>query len=185
MSRRSLEAAVNMKGAFNDISIKTQRNIAIEDVLSRVDGILIPYGGLISFARKDQLSNFFVSNELKQLKSMGSLAPVIFLSVAAFLINVVMFRQVAIQREQIGMLKAVGLHQYRALFTLFENGFNDNRFRRYYRFVIGVLDGFRYDENVHRVLSFSDTEIQLLIRNYDFSCVFMHVGCCFWYFFCD
>jgi putative ABC transport system permease protein len=108
MSRRSLEAAVNMKGAFNDISIKTQRNIAIEDVLSRVDGILIPYGGLISFARKDQLSNFFVSNELKQLKSMGSLAPVIFLSVAAFLINVVMFRQVAIQREQIGMLKAVG-----------------------------------------------------------------------------
>ena len=108
MSRRSLEAAVNMKGAFNDISIKTQRNIAIEDVLSRVDGILKPYGGLISFTRKDQLSNFFVSNELKQLKSMGSLAPVIFLSVAAFLINVVMSRQVATQREQIGMLKAVG-----------------------------------------------------------------------------
>lgn len=108
MSRRSLEAAVNMKGAFNDISIKTQRNIAIEDVLSQVDGILKPYGGLISFTRKDQLSNFFVSNELKQLQSMGSLAPVIFLSVAAFLINVVMSRQVATQREQIGMLKAVG-----------------------------------------------------------------------------
>ena len=35
-------------------------------------------------------------------------APVIFLSVAAFLINVVMTRQVATQRVQIGMLKAVG-----------------------------------------------------------------------------
>lgn len=108
MSRRSLEAAVNMKGAFNDISIKTERNIAIEDILSQVDAILKPYGGLISFTQEDQISNFFVSNELKQLQSMGSLAPVIFLSVAAFLINVVMSRQVATQREQIGMLKAVG-----------------------------------------------------------------------------
>lgn len=108
MSRRSLEAAVDMKGAFNDISIKTERNIAIEDILSQVDAILKPYGGLISFTREDQLSNFFVNNELKQLQSLGSLAPVIFLSVAAFLINVVMSRQVATQREQIGMLKAVG-----------------------------------------------------------------------------
>jgi putative ABC transport system permease protein len=108
ISRRSLEATVNMKGAFNDISIKTQRNVEIEDVLSQVDSILKPYGGLISFSREYQISNFFVSNELKQLQSMGSLAPVIFLSVAAFLINVVTSRQVATQREQIGMLKAVG-----------------------------------------------------------------------------
>ena len=108
MSRRSLEAAVNMKGAFNDIAIKTERNAVIESVLTQIDAILKPYGGLISFARKDQLSNFFVSNELKQLQSMGSLAPVIFLSIAAFLVNVVMSRQIATQREQIGMLKAVG-----------------------------------------------------------------------------
>lgn len=108
MSRRSLEAAVNMKGAFNDIAIKVERNTSTENVLAQVDNILKPYGGLISYTREDQLSNFFVSNELKQLKSMGSLAPIIFLSVAAFLINVVMSRQIATQREQIGMLKAVG-----------------------------------------------------------------------------
>lgn len=108
MSRRSLEAAVNMKGAFNDLSIKIQRNAEIESVLTPIDAILKPYGGLISYAREDQLSNFFVSNELKQLQSIGSLAPIIFLSVAAFLINVVMSRQIATQREQIGMLKAVG-----------------------------------------------------------------------------
>ena len=108
MSRRSLEAAVNMKGAFNDIAIKVERNASTESILAQVDYILKPYGGLIAYSRKDQLSNFFVSNELKQLKSMGSLAPIIFLSVAAFLINVVMSRQIATQREQIGMLKAVG-----------------------------------------------------------------------------
>jgi putative ABC transport system permease protein len=108
MSRRSLEATVNMKGAFNDISIKTDRNANISLIEERLDQILKPYGGLISFARDEQISNFFVSNELKQLNSMGMIAPLIFLSVAAFLINVVMSRQVATQREQIGMLKAVG-----------------------------------------------------------------------------
>jgi len=108
MSRRSLEAAVNMKGAFNDLSLKVERDANIENIKERLDYILKPYGGLISYSREDQLSNFFVENELKQLESLGFLAPVIFLSVAAFLINVVMSRQIATQREQIGMLKAVG-----------------------------------------------------------------------------
>ncbi|WP_444995188.1 ABC transporter permease [Aliikangiella sp. IMCC44359] len=108
MSRRSLEAAVNMKGAFNDISLKADRNANLEKIKEQIDDILKPYGGLISYARDEQVSNFFVENELNQLNSMGILAPIIFLSVAAFLINVVMSRQVATQREQIGMLKAVG-----------------------------------------------------------------------------
>ncbi len=108
MSRRSLEAAVNMKGAFNDVSIKVERDANIELIKEQIDVILKPYGGLISYSREEQISNFFVENELKQLESLGLLAPIIFLSVAAFLINVVMSRQIATQREQIGMLKAVG-----------------------------------------------------------------------------
>jgi len=108
MSRRSLEASVNMKGAFNDLSIKTDRGANLQLIQQRLDQILKPYGGLISYTRDEQISNFFVTNELKQLNSMGMIAPIIFLSVAAFLINVVMSRQIATQREQIGMLKAVG-----------------------------------------------------------------------------
>ncbi|PCJ49368.1 MAG: ABC transporter permease [Gammaproteobacteria bacterium] len=112
MSRRSLEAIVNMKGAFNDISIKTDRSANIQLIEQRLDHILKPYGGLISYARDEQISHFFVTNELKQLNSMGMIAPLIFLSVAAFLINVVMTRQITTQREQIGMLKAVGYSDY-------------------------------------------------------------------------
>jgi len=108
MSRRSLEASVNMKGAFNDVAIKADRNANLENIELQLDEILKPYGGLISYARDEQISNFFVTNELKQLNSMGMIAPLIFLSVAAFLINVVMSRQITTQREQIGMLKAVG-----------------------------------------------------------------------------
>jgi len=108
MSRRSLEAAINMAGAFNDLSVRIERDANVQSIEEQIDSILKPYGGLIAYARKDQVSNFFVENELKQLESMGLMAPMIFLSVAAFLINVVMSRQVATQREQIGMLKAVG-----------------------------------------------------------------------------
>lgn len=108
MSRRSLEAAVNMKGAFNDLAIKTQRHADLASIKESLNRLLKPYGGLISYGRDEQISNFFVENELKQLESLGVMAPVIFLSVAAFLINVVMSRQIATQRQQICMLKAIG-----------------------------------------------------------------------------
>ncbi len=108
MSRHALEAAVNMKGAFNDLSIKTQRNANLEVIKSQLDSLLKPYGGLIAYGRDEQVSNFFVENELDQLRAMGFLAPIIFLSVAAFLMNVVMSRLIATQRMQIGMLKAIG-----------------------------------------------------------------------------
>lgn len=125
MSRRSLEAAVNMKGAFNDLSIRAERDVSLESIQQNIDLVLKNYGGLISYSRKDQISNFFVENELKQLESLGLMAPIIFLSVAAFLINVVMSRQIATQREQIGMLKAVGysdseisLHYLKMVFVI-------------------------------------------------------------------
>ena len=108
MSRRSLEAAINMKGAFNDLALSLTHNADFESVKSQVDAVLQPYGGLMAYDRADQLSNFFVDNEIKQLEAMGWVAPMIFIAVAAFLINVVLSRQVAVEREQIGMLKAVG-----------------------------------------------------------------------------
>ncbi|WP_417320669.1 ABC transporter permease [Emcibacter sp.] len=112
MNRRALEAAVDMDGAFNDVSLRLDRGADIEDVKQRLDVILKPYGGLIAYGRDYQMSNWFVENELEQLKVMGFFIPAIFLSVAAFLVNVVMTRQIATQREQIGMLKAVGYSNF-------------------------------------------------------------------------
>ena len=108
MRRMDLEAAINMKGAFNDLLIKVQREANLTAIKSTVDTILKPYGGLLTIERKDQTSNFYLENELKQLKTMGDTVPIIFMVVAAFLINVVVSRQIATQRVQIGMLKAVG-----------------------------------------------------------------------------
>ena len=54
------------------------------------------------------MSHRFITEELRQLATMATVFPVIFLSVAALLLNVVVTRLVALEREQIGTLKAFG-----------------------------------------------------------------------------
>jgi len=50
---------------------------------------------------------------LTQLENMGLLVPLIFIAVATFLLNVVLRRTVAVQREQIAALKALGYSNVR------------------------------------------------------------------------
>lgn len=109
MNRRALEAAVDMDGAFNNMVISTLPGSNEQMIIDKVDTILKPYGGLDTIERKYQLSNFFIENELTQLKNMVFILPLIFLGVAAFLLNIVLARQISLEREQIGMLKALGM----------------------------------------------------------------------------
>jgi putative ABC transport system permease protein len=108
MGHRSLEAAFDMDGAFNDAAISLAPGASESDVIDRVDRVLTEYGGTGAYGREDQQSNRFISNELSQLEVQGTLLPVIFLGVTAFLLHLVLSRLVNTQREQIGLLKAFG-----------------------------------------------------------------------------
>jgi putative ABC transport system permease protein len=108
MNRKALATAYDMDGAFNDVSFSLQRGAVAQDVIDRVDLVLARYGGFGAYAREDQFSHRFISEELRGLETMATLFPVIFLGVAAFLLNVVMGRLVATEREQIATLKAFG-----------------------------------------------------------------------------
>src|SRR5574342_292998 len=72
------------------------------------DGLLDRYGGLGAYGREDQISHRFVTEEFRQLQRSAEIFPVIFISVSAFLLNVVISRIVSIQRDQIATLKAFG-----------------------------------------------------------------------------
>ncbi len=109
MGREALAAAFDMDGAFNDIAISLLRNAIPNAVTAAVDQHLSTYGGTGAFSRRDQISNWFLSSEIEQLRTMASLIPTIFLAVSAFLLNMVISRLVATEREQIGLLKAFGL----------------------------------------------------------------------------
>ena len=108
MGRKALAAAFDLDEAFNDVVATLRRDARTDHVLERLDSILEPYGGIGAYARKDQVSHFFLNNELTQGRAMGSIMPPIFLGVAAFLLNIVITRIVTTEREQIGLLKAFG-----------------------------------------------------------------------------
>lgn len=108
MGRTALAAAFDMEGAFNDVCLDLLPGTSEAEVVARVDDILETYGGLGAFDREDQISHRFVSDEIKQLRRMGLIVPSIFLIVASFLLNVVLSRIVALQRDQIAALKAFG-----------------------------------------------------------------------------
>ncbi len=108
MSQRALEAAYDLEGAFNDVVLTLLSSAPERLVIEQLDALLEPYGGTGAYPRRDQISNWFVMNEIKQLETMARILPSVFLAVAAFLSNVVLTRLVAIERAEIGLLKAFG-----------------------------------------------------------------------------
>ncbi len=112
MGRDELEAAYDLKGAFNEVTLSLRRTAVAQDVVDRLDALLDPYGGTGAYLREDQLSHSFLSSEMDQLRMSGRIIPPIFLGVAAFLLNIVVSRLIQTEREQIGLLKAFGYSNY-------------------------------------------------------------------------
>jgi putative ABC transport system permease protein len=108
MPESSAAAAYDLEGAFSSLSIKFMKGAAEREVIAAVDNLLKPYGGTGGYGRVDQLSHAFIEAELEQLKTMSRILPPIFLVVTAFLINMILTRLITLEREQIGLLKALG-----------------------------------------------------------------------------
>ncbi|MBL6953666.1 MAG: FtsX-like permease family protein [Alphaproteobacteria bacterium] len=108
MSREALEAAYDLKGAFNNLTLRLTRAASLAEVIVQVDRLLAPYGGVGAYGRADQLSDAFVTSEMEQLDHLAVVIPPVFLLIAAFLFNVVIARIIQADREQIGLLKAFG-----------------------------------------------------------------------------
>ncbi len=108
MSKSAMAAAFQMEGAFNDVVLRLEPGADERAILVAVDRILEPYGGLGAYGRDLQISNSILDGELAQIEAMVIFLPGVFLAVAAFLLNVVFSRLVALQRGQIAVIKAVG-----------------------------------------------------------------------------
>jgi putative ABC transport system permease protein len=108
LDRKALAAAYNMEGAFNQVAVRLAPGASEGLVIDGLDRLLAPFGGISAHGRDEQMSNRFLSSEIKEQRVFGTVLPTIFLAVAAFLLNVVLSRQIATQREQIAALKALG-----------------------------------------------------------------------------
>ena len=108
MEQRALAAAFDMEGGFNDVVLTLAPGASVDEAVARLDRLLERYGGLGAIPRALQISHWTLQNELNQLQSFGFLLPLIFLMVAAFILNVALTRALALQRAQIAALKALG-----------------------------------------------------------------------------
>jgi putative ABC transport system permease protein len=108
IDREALAAAYDMQGAFNRVALKLAPGASEQAVIAGVSHLLSPYGGREAHGRTEQTSHAMLDNEIKEQRVLGTVLPAIFLGVAAFLLNVVVSRLVATQREQIAALKALG-----------------------------------------------------------------------------
>ena len=108
IDHQALASAFDMEGGFNDVSLKLARDASADEAIVQLDRLLEPYGGRGAYPRALQVSAWTLSNELTQLQTFGFITPVIFLGVAAFILNIALTRALALQRSQIAALKALG-----------------------------------------------------------------------------
>ncbi|HQZ04618.1 MAG: FtsX-like permease family protein [Rhodoferax sp.] len=108
LDQEALAAAYDMDGAFNRVAVKLAPGANERTVIDVLQNQLARYGGREAFGRGQQTSNMMLNDEIKGQHVLGTVLPSIFLGVAAFLLNIVVSRLVATQREQIAAIKALG-----------------------------------------------------------------------------
>jgi putative ABC transport system permease protein len=108
MNERALAKALLLDGAFNNVTVQVAPGADQHAVMTEIDRLLAPYGGLVAYSRKDHLSAKQVDDRIRVLTGFAFAFPTVFLSIAAFMTSAVLTRLIRLQREQIGQLKAFG-----------------------------------------------------------------------------
>jgi putative ABC transport system permease protein len=106
-----LQDSGDLEGAYNEIVGKAEdtSRLALADTLEIAKEKLDPYGVTYATQFRDESSVSVFRDELASLKSTAAILPVIFLGVAALVLNIMISRLVAQQRSVIGTLRALGL----------------------------------------------------------------------------
>ena len=103
MPYKELATAFQLYGAFNSVALTLAPGASEGAVIAAADRLLAPYGGRGAYGRSNHPSHRRLDDEIRVLEGLSIAFPLVFLSVAAFMTNSVMSRQIALQREQIAM----------------------------------------------------------------------------------
>lgn len=110
IKRTFAEEAFDMSGAANQVVGRLASRDAEQQrrVLDRLERALAPYGATTAIPLEDQISNQFISDEIRGLGTFSTILPAIFLTVGAVVLQMMMNRLIEQQRTTIGTLKALG-----------------------------------------------------------------------------
>jgi putative ABC transport system permease protein len=132
LKRDYVEDMFGFHGACNEVVglLTPEARKHPQPVLDKLDKQLNEYGVFSVTPLKQQFSNLNLTSEMGGLQTMATMFPILFLSVAALVMNVLMMRMAEQQRTIVGTLKALGYY-------------NSSVFDHFIKFglVVGVLGG--------------------------------------------
>ncbi|SES83125.1 putative ABC transport system permease protein [Natronincola peptidivorans] len=104
------QSALGYQGSYNEVMIKIDENYLhqIDRIVDDIEDQLDRYGVSRVTKREDQLSHSMMMQEVEQLENMSTAITLLFLIVAAVIINVMLSRLVKNDRMSIGVMKALG-----------------------------------------------------------------------------
>lgn len=114
------ETALDMKAACNNIVGAVDDPEALDAILDQADKLLDTYGVFAKTKKEDQISNRFLSDEIKGLGVSAKIVPTLFLGIAALILLVLLNRMVRTERTQIGLMKAYGYSNLTVAFHYIE-----------------------------------------------------------------
>ncbi len=161
MPYKELARAFDLDGAFNFLALTLAPGASERPVIADLDRVLRPYGGRGAYGRGDHPSHIRVSDEIRVLQTISIGFPVVFLSVAAFMTNAVLSRLLALQREQIAILKAFGFANRQIVLHYLKFAFVMVAVGTVLGGAGGVLLGHRLVEMYHRFFRFPELDFRL------------------------
>lgn len=106
------ETALSMRSAYNNIIGTAESEDVLDEILDKAEEILDPYGVFVKIKKENQISNRFLSDEIRGLEVSAKIFPTIFLAIASLILLVLLNRMVRKERTEIGLLKAYGYSNF-------------------------------------------------------------------------
>ena len=115
VSEELLAGLTGYRDSYNELLITLNPEADSKIVADMLEDELDRYGLRRVIQRQDMLSYSMMEEELNQVRAMSRVLPVLFLSVAALIIYIVLSRTVKNDRMGIGIMKALGYSHFQIL----------------------------------------------------------------------
>ncbi|WP_070000281.1 ABC transporter permease [Cellulosilyticum sp. I15G10I2] len=111
------QSILGYQGSYNEVMIKIKDEYIprIDRVVDEIEDTLDRYGVRRTIKREDHLSHSMMMQEIESLEVMATAITLLFLIVAAVIINVMLSRIVKNDRMSIGVMKALGYNNFSIL----------------------------------------------------------------------
>jgi putative ABC transport system permease protein len=111
----SMAFLTNTAGLANDVVFGLSPGYAFDDVRTRLEDALAPFGIAELIEREDQLSYVMLKMEVEGIQGVASALPMVFVIMATAVLYLMMKRVIEQDRTQIGTLKALGYSDMQVL----------------------------------------------------------------------